>query len=35
MEMIPAWDAEFWSEFGNTLRVYGTEEAVVRIATWK
>lgn len=35
MEMIPAWDADFWSEFGNTLRVYGTQEGVIKIAEWK
>ncbi|KAK7189720.1 caf1 family ribonuclease [Paraphaeosphaeria sporulosa] len=34
MEMIPAWDTEFWQSFGNTLRVYGTEEAVLKIAGW-
>ncbi|KAF2448710.1 CAF1-domain-containing protein [Karstenula rhodostoma CBS 690.94] len=34
MEMIPAWDTEFWQSFGNTLRVYGTEEAVLKVATW-
>ena len=34
MEMIPAWDAEFWQTFGNTLRVYGTEEAVLKVAGW-
>lgn len=34
MEMIPAWDTEFWQLFGNTLRVYGTEEAVLKIASW-
>ncbi|KAL1606599.1 hypothetical protein SLS60_004004 [Paraconiothyrium brasiliense] len=33
-EMIPAWDGEFWQTFGNTLRVYGTEEAVLKIAGW-
>ncbi|KAJ4356382.1 uncharacterized protein N0V89_004415 [Didymosphaeria variabile] len=34
MEMIPAWDGEFWQSFGNTLRVYGTEEAVLKLAEW-
>lgn len=34
MEMIPAWGTEFWQAFGNTLRVYGTEEAVLKIAGW-
>ncbi|KAF1970776.1 CAF1-domain-containing protein [Bimuria novae-zelandiae CBS 107.79] len=34
MEMIPAWDSDFWQEFGNTLRVYGTQEAVLKIAKW-
>jgi poly(A)-specific ribonuclease len=33
MEFIPKWqDAEFWGEYGNTLRVFGTQEAVLRIA---
>jgi poly(A)-specific ribonuclease len=36
MELIPGFDhSSFWSEFGNTLRVFGTEEAVLRIADWK
>jgi poly(A)-specific ribonuclease len=36
MELIPSFDdSTFWSEFGNTLRVFGTEEAVLRIADWK
>jgi poly(A)-specific ribonuclease len=34
MEMIPAWNSEFWQSFGNTLRVYGTEEKVLKIARW-
>ncbi|KAF9737143.1 hypothetical protein PMIN06_001903 [Paraphaeosphaeria minitans] len=34
METIPAWDTEFWQSFGNTLRVYGTEEAILKIAGW-
>jgi poly(A)-specific ribonuclease len=34
MEMIPAWSSEFWQSFGNTLRVYGTEETVLKIAKW-
>ena len=34
MEMIPAWDSDFWQSFGNTLRVYGTQEAVLKIAKW-
>lgn len=35
MELIPHFDSKFWSEFGNTLRVFGTEEAVWRIAGWE
>ncbi|KAF2634792.1 CAF1-domain-containing protein [Massarina eburnea CBS 473.64] len=35
MEMIPAFDSEFWDEFGNTLRVFGTQEAVLKIAEWE
>jgi poly(A)-specific ribonuclease len=35
MEFIPKLDdAEFWTEYGNTLRVFGTEEAVLKIADW-
>jgi poly(A)-specific ribonuclease len=34
MELIPHFDSKFWSEFGNTLRVFGTEEAVWKIANW-
>jgi poly(A)-specific ribonuclease len=33
MEMIPKFDdSKFWDEYGNTLRVFGTQEAVLRIA---
>ncbi|KAF2875370.1 ribonuclease H-like domain-containing protein [Massariosphaeria phaeospora] len=35
MELIPAFDSDFWKEFGNKLRVYGTQEAVITIADWK
>jgi poly(A)-specific ribonuclease len=35
MELIPAFDTIFWNEFGNTLRIYGTEEAVLKIAAWE
>ena len=36
MEMIPNLDGDsaFWKEFGNTLRVFGTQEAVMKIADW-
>ena len=36
MELIPALEGEsvFWKEFGNVLRVFGTEEGVLRIADW-
>jgi poly(A)-specific ribonuclease len=34
MEMIPRFDSAFWNEFGNTLRVFGTEETVLKIANW-
>lgn len=36
MEMIPKLDGDsaFWKEFGNTLRVFGTQEAVLKIADW-
>ncbi|KAJ4363390.1 hypothetical protein N0V83_009683 [Neocucurbitaria cava] len=34
MEFIPAFDSEFWQEFGNKLRVFGTQEAVLKIADW-
>jgi poly(A)-specific ribonuclease len=33
MELIPKLDdSKFWDEYGNTLRVFGTQEAVLRIA---
>jgi len=34
--MIPNLDGDsaFWKEFGNTLRVFGTQEAVMKIADW-
>ncbi|KAL1796704.1 hypothetical protein ACET3X_005244 [Alternaria dauci] len=35
MELIPAFNSKFWNEFGNTLRVFGTEEAVLHIADWE
>lgn len=34
MEMIPPFESDFWKGFGNTLRVFGTEEAVLKIADW-
>jgi poly(A)-specific ribonuclease len=34
MEIMPNFDNEFWAEFGNTLRVFGTEEKVLKIADW-
>lgn len=34
MELMPAFEGEFWGEFGNMLRVFGTEEGMVRIAGW-
>ncbi|EDU42758.1 CAF1 family ribonuclease [Pyrenophora tritici-repentis] len=34
-ELIPAFNSKFWCEFGNTLRVFGTEEAVLKIADWE
>lgn len=34
MEMIPAFDQTFWKDFGNKLRVFGTEEREMRIASW-
>jgi poly(A)-specific ribonuclease len=34
MEMMPKFDEEFWAGFGNTLRVFGTEEKVLKIAEW-
>ncbi|KAH8702918.1 ribonuclease H-like domain-containing protein [Phaeosphaeriaceae sp. PMI808] len=34
MEMIPGFDTSFWGEFGNVLRVFGTEEGVWRIRGW-
>lgn len=35
MELMPHFNSKFWAEFGNTLRVFGTEEAVWKIATWE
>ncbi|PVI04428.1 CAF1-domain-containing protein [Periconia macrospinosa] len=35
MELIPEFDSPFWTEFGNTLRIFGTEEAVLKIAQWE
>jgi poly(A)-specific ribonuclease len=34
MELMPKFDDAFWSEFGNTLRVFGTEESVLKIKEW-
>lgn len=34
MELMPAFDDDFWSEFGNTLRVFGTQEGVFKIKEW-
>ncbi|KAG9198722.1 hypothetical protein G6514_009672 [Epicoccum nigrum] len=34
MEMIPGFDDEFWQQFGNRLRVFGTAEREMRIASW-
>jgi poly(A)-specific ribonuclease len=34
MEMIPGFSAQFWATFGNKLRVFGTEEREMRIASW-
>ena len=34
-ELIPAFNSKFWREFGNTLRVFGTEEAILKIADWE
>ena len=34
-ELIPTFDSDFWVEFGNKLRVFGTQEAVLKVADWK
>jgi poly(A)-specific ribonuclease len=34
MELMPAFDSEFWQEFGNKLRIFGTEELSLKIAEW-
>jgi poly(A)-specific ribonuclease len=34
MELIPGFDDAFWDEFGNKLRVFGTQEAVLKVAGW-
>jgi poly(A)-specific ribonuclease len=35
MELIPGFDDAFWDEFGNKLRVFGTQEAVLKVAGWE
>ncbi|KAF2270017.1 CAF1-domain-containing protein [Lojkania enalia] len=35
MELIPNFNSDFWTEFGNTLRCFGTEEKVLKIADWE
>ncbi|KAJ8107974.1 hypothetical protein OPT61_g8498 [Boeremia exigua] len=35
METIPGFDHDFWCDFGNKLRVFGTEEREVHIAPWQ
>lgn len=34
MEMIPGFDDGFWQVFGNRLRVFGTAEREMRVASW-
>ncbi|PSN74015.1 CAF1-domain-containing protein [Corynespora cassiicola Philippines] len=34
MELIPEFDSDFWLEFGNKLRIYGTQETKLEIAHW-
>jgi poly(A)-specific ribonuclease len=34
MELMPAFDSKFWQEFGNRLRIFGTEELSLKIAEW-
>lgn len=35
MELMPKFDDNgFWEEFGNTLRVFGTQEGLCKIAEW-
>lgn len=34
MELMPGFDSEFWQEFGNKLRIFGTQELVLKIADW-
>ncbi|KAF2798585.1 CAF1-domain-containing protein [Melanomma pulvis-pyrius CBS 109.77] len=34
MELMPEFDSEFWQEFGNKLRIFGTQELVLKIADW-
>ncbi|KAL8948511.1 MAG: hypothetical protein Q9222_005314 [Ikaeria aurantiellina] len=31
---IPAWDSDFWSAYGNKLRVLGTLEEVCNVGSW-
>lgn len=34
MEKIPEFGDDFWATFGNKLRVFGTQEREMRIASW-
>jgi poly(A)-specific ribonuclease len=35
LEILPAFNSNFWDKYGNRLRVFGTEESVLEIASWE
>lgn len=35
MEVLPMFDSDFWTRFGNRLRIFGTQETVLHIADWE
>lgn len=34
-QWIPAWDSNFWSVYGNKLRVYHSDEGWYELKTWE
>jgi poly(A)-specific ribonuclease len=35
MEVLPMFNSDFWTRFGNRLRIFGTQETVLHIADWE
>lgn len=35
MELIPSFESDFWKDFGNKLRLIGTNEAVLKLPDWE